>query len=165
MTVTGMWLCSQLANFSQFWSKSCHIWDQCKSSEKMLPCMRLGVFTIQELPCKCHNCRRFLRVLANFASGQSHLWMSKKDSEMVTRIEPVHSLFPIFVLKIWGTFCMVTLYNRVATIGENQGIFWPSGKSGNFNIFVKSQGKSGKMIWLRWSKVCPWYYTTPIRSE
>ena len=34
-----MWLRSQLANFSQFWFKFCHLWDQCKSSEKMLPCM------------------------------------------------------------------------------------------------------------------------------
>ncbi len=30
------------------------------------------VFTIQEPSCKCYNCRRFLRILANFASGQSH---------------------------------------------------------------------------------------------
>ncbi len=35
----GMWLRSQLANFSHFWSKFCHLWNQCKSSEKMLPCM------------------------------------------------------------------------------------------------------------------------------
>ena len=34
---TGMWLRSQLANFSQFWSKFCHLWDQCKSSEKPFP--------------------------------------------------------------------------------------------------------------------------------
>ncbi len=39
---TGMWLRSQLAKFSQFWSKFCHLWDQCKSSEKMLPCMGVG---------------------------------------------------------------------------------------------------------------------------
>ena len=39
----GMWLRSQSANFSQFWSIfSCHLWDQCKSSEKMLPCLGGG---------------------------------------------------------------------------------------------------------------------------
>ena len=75
--LSGLWLCSQLANFSQLWSKICHLWDQCKSSEKMLPCKGVGVFTIQEQLCKCHNCRRFLRILANFASGQSHTWPLK----------------------------------------------------------------------------------------
>ena len=30
------------------------------------------VFSIQEQPCKCHNCRIFPCILANFASGQSH---------------------------------------------------------------------------------------------
>ncbi len=37
----GMLIRSQLANFSQFWSKFCHLWlwDQCKSSEKRFPCM------------------------------------------------------------------------------------------------------------------------------
>ncbi len=29
-----MLICSQLANFSQFWSQFCHPWDQCKSGEK-----------------------------------------------------------------------------------------------------------------------------------
>ena len=38
----GMWLRSQLANFSQFWSNFCHLWDQCKSSEKMFPSMGDG---------------------------------------------------------------------------------------------------------------------------
>ncbi len=37
--IAGMWLRSQLANFSQFWSKFCHLWDQCKSSEKGFPCI------------------------------------------------------------------------------------------------------------------------------
>ncbi len=32
----------------------------------------VGVFTIQEQPYKCYNCKRFLCILANFASGQSH---------------------------------------------------------------------------------------------
>ncbi len=32
----------------------------------------VGVFTIQEQSCNCCNCRRFLRILANFTSGQSH---------------------------------------------------------------------------------------------
>ncbi len=32
----------------------------------------VGVFTIQEQPCKCYNCIRFRRILANFTSGQSH---------------------------------------------------------------------------------------------
>ncbi len=41
----------------------------------MLPCMGVWVFTIQKQPCKCHNCRRFLRILANFTSGQSHPWV------------------------------------------------------------------------------------------
>ena len=31
--------------------------------------------------------------------------------------------------------------HRVATIRENQGIFGPSGKSGNFNIFCRESGK------------------------
>ncbi len=31
-----MVLRSQLENFSPFWSKFCHIWDQCKSSEKIV---------------------------------------------------------------------------------------------------------------------------------
>ncbi len=71
----GMWLCSQLANFSQFWYKFCHLWDQCKSSEKMIPCMGLwgiGVFAIQEQLHKCYSCRRFLHILTNFMSCQSH---------------------------------------------------------------------------------------------
>ena len=34
----GMWLCSQFPKFSQFWFKSCHVWDQCKSSKKLFPC-------------------------------------------------------------------------------------------------------------------------------
>ncbi len=32
----------------------------------------VGVFTIQKQPCKCYNCKRFLRILANFAPAQSH---------------------------------------------------------------------------------------------
>ncbi len=32
--LAGIILRSQLANFSQFWSKFCHPWDQCKSGEK-----------------------------------------------------------------------------------------------------------------------------------
>ncbi len=39
---------------------------------KWFPAWGVGVFTIQEQPCKCHNCRRFLRILASFASCQSH---------------------------------------------------------------------------------------------
>ncbi len=34
--------------------------------------MGVGVFTVQEQLCKCYNCRRFLGILANFASRQSH---------------------------------------------------------------------------------------------
>ncbi len=39
---------------------------------KCFPAWGVGVFTIQEQPCKCLNCRRFLRILTNFASGQFH---------------------------------------------------------------------------------------------
>ncbi len=45
--------------------------------------------------------------------------------------------------------------------GESHGNFSPSGRSGEVRefqyFFVESQGKSGKMIWLRWPKVCPWF--------
>ncbi len=36
-------LLSELANFSQLWSKICHPWDQCKSSEKMSSYMGVWV--------------------------------------------------------------------------------------------------------------------------
>ncbi len=39
---------------------------------KCFPALGVEVFPIQEQPFKCHNCRRFLRILANFALGQSH---------------------------------------------------------------------------------------------
>ncbi len=37
---------------------------------------------------------------------------------------------------------------------EKSENFFPSGKSGNFNIFCR---ELGKMIWPRWPKVCPWF--------
>ena len=43
--------------------------DQCKSSEKMFPCMRGGG---HEQSCKCYDCKRFLPILDNFMSDQSH---------------------------------------------------------------------------------------------
>ncbi len=39
---------------------------------KCFPAWGVGVFTIQEQSCKCPNCRRLLRILANFTSIQSH---------------------------------------------------------------------------------------------
>ncbi len=56
----------------EFWSQFCHIWDQCKSSEKMFPCMRMWVFVTQEQPFKCYDYKMFRPILANFVSGQSH---------------------------------------------------------------------------------------------
>ncbi len=47
----------------------------CKLSEKMFPCMGIVVFTIQEQSYICYNCRRFLCILANLASGQFHHWI------------------------------------------------------------------------------------------
>ncbi len=35
----GLCLCSQLANFSQFWVEFCHLWDQCKLSEIIVSCV------------------------------------------------------------------------------------------------------------------------------
>ncbi len=36
--------------------------------------------------------------------------------------------------------------------------FWKVRESQGISIFfVESQGKSGKMIWPRWPKVCPWF--------
>ena len=59
--------------------------------------------------------------------------------------------------------CICSIY-RVPTIRENQGksgkniFFWKVRESQGISIFfVESQGKSGKMIWLRWTKVCPWF--------
>ena len=71
--ISGMWLSSQLANFSQFLSKFCHLGDQCKSSEKMFPFMGVRVFTALGQPFKCYDYKSFLRIIANFVSGQSRL--------------------------------------------------------------------------------------------
>ncbi len=72
VTFSGMWLDSQLANFSQFWSRFCQLWDQCKSSEKMFPCMVMEVIAAQEQCFNCYNSKTFLPILANFASR--HPW-------------------------------------------------------------------------------------------
>ena len=41
--------------------------DQCKTGEKMFPCMRGGG---HEQSSKCYDCKRFLRILVNFMSDQ-----------------------------------------------------------------------------------------------
>ena len=43
---SGMVLRSQLANFSQFWPKFCHPYDQCNSNEKMFTYMWGGVWVV-----------------------------------------------------------------------------------------------------------------------
>ena len=55
-----MVLRSHLANFSQFWSKFCHCWYQCKASGKMLACaLRGGVLKVQDRPSKCKTSNSF----------------------------------------------------------------------------------------------------------
>ena len=77
--------------------------------------------------------------------------------EIVTKMKYAKKVF--IILVYYGNFISDFCHNPVKTpssglppsgkIRENQGKFLPSGKSGNFNIFVQSQGKSGKIIWLR----------------
>ncbi len=67
--VTGIILRSQLANFSQFWSKFCHPWDQCKSGEKRCNLYAGGFWQAFLLDClfstdslwSCHFSRIFAR--------------------------------------------------------------------------------------------------------
>ncbi len=55
---------------------------------KCFPAWGLGVFTIQEQLCKCHHCRTFLCILANFPLTQSHpcslLWILHLEKTSVT---------------------------------------------------------------------------------
>ena len=80
---------------------------------KCFPAWGVGVFTIQEQPCKRHNGGRFLRILANFASGQSYPCVMFNPS--VLDAEPI-------VKPTWGsTVCSLPWFNA----GQYQSNIWP----------------------------------------
>ncbi len=108
---TGMWLRTQLANFSQFRSNFCHLcrlWDLFISS-KNVSLHGVGVFAIWEQPSKCYDCQKFLRILANFASGQSHPCMYNLSN---------------IVLYDWGLFDFLFTETSSAASTEEARRIW-----------------------------------------
>ena len=75
---------------------------------KCFPAWGVGVFTVQEQPCKWHNCRRFLRVLADFASGQSHPWNRNHGFNHASLICTTNDMIVLIFVR-WHKYCICML--------------------------------------------------------
>ncbi len=74
---TGNILRSQLANFSQFWSKFCHSWDQCKSGERRFSLYAGGSGMLFLTACPALIYNLLVSVLANFSLDQNDPYILK----------------------------------------------------------------------------------------
>ncbi len=89
---------------------------------KCFPAWVVGVFTIQEQLCKCHHCRTFLRILANFPLVQSHPWFSKLKINPET---PPPSIFSLIFPKSLAQKCLslVLIFPKLALSTHPSSIF------------------------------------------
>ena len=106
--------------------------------KKCFHALGVGVFTIQEQSCNCDNRRRFLRILANFASGQSH---ASQTGELLEWNQvynlvadelyrpPMVALRRIFGKSIWSSCVRFTFADLLTIVKHLSALFpvlWPS---------------------------------------